>query len=309
VPRLDGTEEQDDAEPRAQALRRPSDVVSVFQGDALKLDEATRITERYDAKVVVLVGDKDVGKTTLIAETHHAFLAGPLAGHRFAESMTLPGFERRCFQARTRSRRETADTFRTSLSTGVRLFHLAVRSDTLFTATQHLLIADVSGEAFKSMRHRSEEVDKFAPFLQRAHCVTMLVSGWRLASGKHAQHARATSRTLLNVLLERQALSSSSIVQYVVTKWDCVVRGQAVAAANALLGEVQSQYSGRLRDLTCHQVATRGGADVGLAPRFGLEGLFGAWASQRPPDESTPGKRQILPENARSYLRYEGVSR
>jgi hypothetical protein len=310
VPRLEGAEDQaDDSEAsRAKGSPSVSDLVPVFQGDALRLDEAARITERYDAKVVILVGDKDVGKTTLLAETHHAFLAGPVAGHRFAGSMTLPGFERRCFQARTRSRRETPDTFRTSLSTGVRLFHLAIRSDAPLASTQHLLIADVSGEAFKAMRHRSDEVDKFAPFLQRAHCVTMLVSGWRLASGKHAQHARTASRTLLNVLLERQALSRSSVVQYVVTKWDCVVRGQAVAAADTLLGEVETQYSERLRELTCHRVATRGGSDVGLAQRFGLDGLFGAWARQRS-FEPVPSARPALPEDARSYLRYQGLSR
>lgn len=282
-------------------------IVSVFQGEALKLDEAIRITEHYGAKLVVLVGDKDVGKTTLIAETHHAFLAGPVAGYRFAESQTLPGFEKRCFQARTRSRRDTADTFRTSLSTGVRLFHLGVRSETFATPTQHLLIADVSGEAFRTMRHRAEEVDKFAPFLRQAQCVTMLVSGWRLTSGKHAQHARTASRTLLNALLERRALSSSSNLQYVVTKWDCVVRADVIALADTLLGDVDQRYASRVRELTCHRLATRGGADVSLPPRFGLAELFGTWVKQRAQDVS---RRSLtdLPTDARSYLRYGGFA-
>jgi len=64
-----------------------------FFGGVVPFESAHEIAAAHDTKLVVLLGEKDSGKTTLLAELHQLFLEGPVGDMMFAGSMTLPEFE------------------------------------------------------------------------------------------------------------------------------------------------------------------------------------------------------------------------
>ena len=73
--------------------------VELPSGDALSAEEANQTTRSSVARVIVPVGLVGVGKTTLLSEIYERFREGPFAGHRFAWSRTLHGFEQRAQRA------------------------------------------------------------------------------------------------------------------------------------------------------------------------------------------------------------------
>src|SRR4051812_16568596 len=70
------------------------------RGEALGPVAANRIAASSRATVVVLLGDANSGKTTLLASVYERFGLGKLGGHWFLGSRTLHGFELRCHRSK-----------------------------------------------------------------------------------------------------------------------------------------------------------------------------------------------------------------
>ena len=98
--------------------------VELPSGDALSADEANQTTRLSVARVIVPVGLAGVGKTTLLSEIYEKFREGPFAGHLFAWSRTLHGFEQRAHNARIASRRSVPTTPRTPVGDLGAFLHL-----------------------------------------------------------------------------------------------------------------------------------------------------------------------------------------
>jgi hypothetical protein len=99
-------------------------------GEALTPEEVDQLLRWRGATFVTVVGDSHSGKTTLICALYDRFLRGPFAGLTFVASRTLVALERRSHYARVDSGRATPETMRTTISDGLRYFHLAVRPAT-----------------------------------------------------------------------------------------------------------------------------------------------------------------------------------
>ena len=308
MPRLDDGAVEDTSaglagESNSDRVDERNDWTLLPNGSLLSLSDASRVLEAVPAQIIMFVGEKKVGKTTLLAELHHAFLAGPVGDQLFAGSITLPAFENFCFRSRIRSRRSRGETTRTSLAAGVKVLHLRVRNKVERTPATNLLLADTSGEAFKAMRMRKEEVDVLAPLLVRADAVVVLTDGRKIASPQAAQQARTNTRTLIRVLLERRAVSASSALHLVITKWDEVVRAGATAGAEAHFQEVTETFGSSVGTIDCHRVAARPHPQARLERYFGLPDLLAALL--RPvPKVALNYPRLEVPSTARSYLRF-----
>ena len=122
--------------------------ITLPSGDALTANDAHRLTSGAQSTVVMLVGMVKSGKTTVLAEIFERFRLGPFAGHLFAGTRTIMGFERVCHYARAASQGEVEDTGRTVRGIENNLLHLdLVHQDS--RARKRLLISDLSGEDFQ----------------------------------------------------------------------------------------------------------------------------------------------------------------
>lgn len=201
--------------------RRPwqqsEEVERLHSGEALTLEEATRVRQGHQTAVVVPVGEVDVGKTTMIAALFEALGAVSVGGWSFAGSLSLMGFEARSHDAMIDSGRPEADTPRTSRNTDQVLLHLSlVGSD---QTRRHLLLADVSGEHAESLRRHNDPGD-YVDLLKAATCVLLMVDGENLAdpASRHAETTKA--RTLFKAINENHLLADGAAVLVIVTKWD-----------------------------------------------------------------------------------------
>lgn len=205
-----------DESPRGHvAVRLAGSMVALHSGEALSAYEATRILQRTPAKVVVSVGPVNVGKTTLLAGIYET-VAREASHHAFAGSLSLIGFEARCFAASAASRRTVAETERTTRDTDKLLLHLRVSRD---ECTSELLLADVSGENAHDLL-RFNDPGQYAPLLRAASNVLLLVDGDRIARPTERHGCVEEARTLIRALAESRLISDDCVFTVVVTKGD-----------------------------------------------------------------------------------------
>lgn len=261
----------------------PSDDDITFgSGFPLLLREVRVVTEENDARLVVIMGEKDAGKTTLLAEIHYQFLTGPFAGFLFAGSRTLVGFEEKCFYSRIESGGDDDDTERTK-HVDVRVMHLVVRDEQLHDPPIYLLFADVSGERFRQIRGSREEAEEFAPLLKRADRIALLVDGERLADIKTRQIATTHPKTLLRGLLEAGALGRDSIVDIVLAKWDAVIAAKVEAVAAGLEEGLLRDFGSQVQEMNAHRISARRKHNVPITEGMGLGELLQVWTRKRIP--------------------------
>ena len=214
----DAVVEVPEASPRGRvAVRLARLTVALHTGEALTAREATRVLQRTSARVVVPVGPVDVGKTTLLASIYEMVARGS-SSYSFAGSLSLIGFEARCFAATAASRRTAADTARTTRDTENQLLHMRVSRD---DSTTDLLLADVSGEYAQDLV-RYDEPGVYAPLLRAASHVLLLVDGGRLARPTERYGCLEEARTLIRALAEGELVRDGSVLTVVVTKGDAL---------------------------------------------------------------------------------------
>ena len=277
--------------------------IPLHTGEALDGDGLEDIGAAHPRQAIMLLGPKRVGKTTLLAEIHNKFLCGPFAGFLFAGSLTLPGFERRCYLARTTSRMEKPDTRRTPLSSGVHYFHLAVRDSVLNDPIRHIIIGDASGERFRTLHMNREDVLAMKPLLAAMDRTVFMVDGRHLANPVKRQQARTRARVLVRSLIETGVLCTDSKIDFVISKWDYIVEYQIEDFAEALLKEAQDTYASSVQEFAVHRVSARPSIKSKLEKGFGMDGLFQAWAR---PIRTPNAKLAEVPETSRSFLRNVG---
>ncbi|MBX3506481.1 MAG: hypothetical protein KF895_13465 [Parvibaculum sp.] len=275
--------------------------ILTYEGTALALDESSELANAFDTRVVLLMGERDAGKTTLLAEIHHAFLKAPFAGHLFAGSRTLLGFEQRCFLSRIASGESKEDTERTK-SADVSLLHLTLAPEEAPDKHTHLLFTDVSGERFKEVRSSIEDARELAPLIRRADQIVLLVDGDRLTVPKTQMATRTNASTFLRCLLEAADLGLARALHIVVSKWDFVVaRG---AAKDVVAFEDAIRKAVRPLVPRFHRVAARVTNETELQAGFGLDALVAAVAAPREA-RSTQNNLVALPiSSGRQFHRY-----
>ena len=131
---------------------------SLPDGYELNFDSTAYITRSSDARVVVLAGEPDAGKTTLVTCIFEQFSEGMYAGQKVAWSDTVLSFERICYRSRVSSEAERPDTERTK-GLSPRFFHLQLQNKES-GKLKDLLVTDVSGEAYRRALDSQEDALK-----------------------------------------------------------------------------------------------------------------------------------------------------
>lgn len=278
-----------------------SDLVSLYPGDYLGLEETLSVTRANPTTVVLVAGPVGSGKTTLFASLYTLFQQGPFAGQLFTGSRTLLAFERVCFPSRIDSDRAVPDTERTSTGDGERFLHLGLVPEASRTPRRDLLLPDVSGEVFRDVEDSDDACRKLT-LLKRADHLALLVDAGLLADPGRRQAARASADNFLRRCVEAGMLGRTSVVDVVFSKWDLFI---AANGDEEFLEETRRQiddsYLGALGRLRFLKVAARPAMAI-LPFASGLAELLKGWL------ETTPVHAEPivdkLPDNSRSFDRF-----
>lgn len=252
------------------------DHVDLPTGTAFDPTSAYEVCRERVARVVILAGEQRSGKTTLLASLYELFQEGPVGRFTFAGSKTLPAFEERCHDARMTSGRDVPETERTKPLEGLRFLHIALSDPERRTRT-NLLLGDMSGELYDTVRDSSDECAKYG-FLRRADHFVVMLNGAKLAENSHAE-AFAHARGVVRSLLDADVLRGHTHVTLLTTKWDLILKDGG-DGARARLDELEqgfrSSFAAKLPRLHFAHVAARPRAS-GLDFAYGLGGLLDTW--------------------------------
>ena len=189
----------------------------IHSGEALDPIEARVITRCFPTTVVLVMGEVKCGKTTLLGSLYERIRLGRVEKFRFRGSRTLIGFERRYFSSRTSSRRRNPHTRRTGTKEAGFLHLDLVKPEA--SSRHQLLLADVSGEAFRSLRDTPRDLTE-VPSLPRANVLALVLDGAKLADAGERYVELDQIQLLGRGLLEKAQITSAVVIQLVVAKWD-----------------------------------------------------------------------------------------
>lgn len=311
------TEPQDglvEAEPGATATPEepetqptPPDPNELPPGGPLTSHGALPITRASQTHVVILAGDLESGKTTLLACIYEKFRDGPFAGMLFAGSSTLPGFELRCHDARVESRRGTADTYRTRRSGTLEYLHLQLRDYECIQTKIDVLISDITGELFEEACD-SAEVCREISDLSRADHVALLLDGKKLTDSRQRHNVLRRADQLLRRCRQEGLIDDGSRIDVLFTKWDVVPvsdSGHRELDFEAHVVETLSASIGSsVAALRFHHIAARPEPASTMEEAFGVEELVREWLQDGFRNWPSPGGEMSHDDAGREMSRY-----
>lgn len=271
--------------------------------DLLGIEDADELMRWRPANLVAIVGERDAGKTTLVAEIYERFLRAPFAGLMFAGSRTLTGFEKRCYLARIRSGAAAPDTVRTSVQQGLRFFHLGLTSVT--DRRRHdLLISERAGESYRAARDDPPKARGYLE-LSKARTIVFALDGERVVNDKIREDATSTVRNLIRIAAESGSVSPLAEVQLVTTKLDFLLpetAAHALAAVEDFERRMLDENGNRFAKFTVWRTAARGPSSL-VEAAFGVAPLLLSWLSPPTPAPPVPAQPILQDEFDRLLLR------
>ena len=270
-------------------MANSNDIVERFlelpSGDALTPAEADQTTRSSVTRVIIPVGLAGVGKTTLLAEIHEKFLDGPFAGHRYAWSRTLYGFEQRAHSGRIASGRRTPTTPRTTITDPNKFLHLRVAPCDGLTQPRDVLIADCPGEVFRLMRDDVREA-KSHPLLPRADHIAFLVNGESFGKLELRQEAYHEADLLIQSILD--AGFDKAVTSVIYTKWDAAEKGNGADRLDGFVSKFEEdllrKHGTRLGKLRFIKTSARPDLGSTQARGWNLDEVLRTWlgSARRP---------------------------
>jgi Double-GTPase 2 len=251
-------------------------------GDALTLTEAGVVSGAGPSRLIVLAGDRDCGKTTLITSLYESFLTGEFCDSRFAGSMTLPGFEQRAFLARLDSGVEIADTPRTSAAASLLVLHLCLVTADPDSRRLHMLLGDLSGERYRLSRESQADARELR-FLRYTDRLCLLIDGEKIASPRERIGAIDEAQGTLRSLLEAGVLGDKSRIDVVCSKWDLLQDDDRAAEfVEGGFADVREAFENEVLELHFGRIAARPAQVTKDIPHgFGLDALLRRWISPK----------------------------
>lgn len=270
--------------------------------DLLSIEDADELLRWRPANVVAVIGERGGGKTTLITEIYERYLRGPFAGHRFAHSRTLLGFERKGFLARLESGGAEADTERTSKAEGLKFFHLGLASD--HGARTDLLISERAGESYREARNDPTKARDFVE-LSKARTLVFVLDGERVALDKTRNEAFAAVRGMVRAFTDAGVVSFRAEMQMVTSKFDLLQRPGLEHAVRALAQfeeRMVQANAGRFAKASCARIAARA-KDNRFAPAWGVDEVLQGWLAPPASPRRVPALPNLIDEFDRFLLR------
>lgn len=257
-------------------------MVDLPSGEAFDYAEASAALKVSPGKVVLVAGENDAGKTSLLCALYECFLRGEFAGQQFAGSQTLRAFDQRCFLQRVESGRDRPDMERTPLPAGeLALLHLELEGKSSGERVA-VLATDLAGEAFRLIRDNPEECDRY-PILSHLDCITVLLDAERLRKPEQRHGHIGTTRTMLRSLLQSQTVPEGVPILLAISKWDVLPGKVEEELAIADAGEILAVAGENPTELM--KIAAAPAQGTALPANYGLETLLRKWLTALPPPD------------------------
>jgi hypothetical protein len=220
------------------------ELVAVPGDEALTLQEAGDLMARHPVNVVLVAGEAEVGKTTLVAELFARFLFGRFGPWSFGGSETLRAFHIRLHPSFAESGAGTSTTERTA-DEEMRFLHLDLSRD---GEGHNIIASDGKGEYFENLIDGSP-VAQEVPIAGRVNRCLIAIDGSRLNDPTLRDSTMSHARLLLRALRGPEGIPPECPVALVCTKWDCV-DGQSREAVLTRLNALATAQDGNVVVLT-----------------------------------------------------------
>ncbi|WP_201980428.1 TRAFAC clade GTPase domain-containing protein [Hymenobacter rubidus] len=205
-----------------------ADSIYFASGEALLGSSIETITYAFPAKLILIIGGPDCGKTTLVSAVFESFQKRALGNFIFAGSYTQVGFELISYLAREASGKIDPDTERTKSAEFLYL-HLSIRDKLLAHKAQHLLFTDVSGERFNLARDTQAEMDELT-ILKKADHIFYIVDGEALSNVKTRDTTKQDVIIFLKRAIKANLLTKDNQLIILINKFDRVIKNSAQQA-------------------------------------------------------------------------------
>ncbi len=293
---LEDEDEDEDEFSTEENASAHADQLALPSGNALDIEGVDEFLRWRPSTFVTIVGEQDSGKTTLICSIYERFLRGPFAGHVFAGSRTLMDLERRSHYSRAVSGGSRPDTPRTSLSEGVRFFHLALARSDALNVRDDLMLSDRAGETYRQVRNNPGLVRELVE-VQKADVVVLLLDGERVSSPAERTGAMLSVRQTLRAFIDGGAIDTSSNVQIVTTKIDLFAGLPEGGASEQRLREFQTllnaDFASKVGQLSFYDVAARD-PQMRFPPAWQVDVVLRSWLN-RPVAKGVRSARPQIP--------------
>jgi hypothetical protein len=226
----------------------------------LTLLAASEVLNDRPCIVVLVAGEANAGKTTLLGELWAQFLRGSFSGWDFAGSRTLLALSELQALARASSGRSNPDTVRTR-SEEPQLLHLAVQDD---YKRSELLLSDVRGEYFEPVINGQVLGDRMTLASRADRCI-LLLSGEDYATRGGRARTLSRARQLLGGLTVTGGLTTRIPMLLAWSKADLIEESERDNAL-AMLSSLANEFGAEV-DATVSLI----GARPEIGPQLGLD--------------------------------------
>jgi hypothetical protein len=192
--------------------------VGLGGAESLTWREADRVAARHGATIVLVAGNQESGKTTLLLQLWAQFLRGPFAGYRFAGSETLDAFDDRHYPCRFDSGNPYPLTEHTN-DTDTRFLHLRVANKD--GERQALLMTDLWGELFKDIAMGAKVADR-VPVAPKADKTMVIIDGEEIADDTRREAAMRNARLLIGAFSTEGGLRFDAPLMLLLSKSDAL---------------------------------------------------------------------------------------
>jgi len=216
VPGVSEDEEAADGPEESPARGTTAEIhVELGGDDSLTLPQADRLATAYGSFVVLVAGEFQSGKTTLVAELYGGFLRGRYCGWSFAGSDSLYTLDRRYHTTRAKSGLDHPDMPRTD-EEEMRLLDLRVHGGRRILP---FMFSDVRGEFFDNVS-QGAAVENEVPLAARSDAVLVLVDGEKVGDRYLRTETLQLTRLLIAGLTEEGGLAPDTPLAIVLAKKD-----------------------------------------------------------------------------------------
>jgi len=275
--------EEDDFEPgedsenegAERSSDQPINMISLFKGEELTIEQITDVTYRFPATKIYILGEHDSGKTTILATLFEMFQAAPFHDFHYAGSLTQIGFERRCFYSRLASKNDDADTERTKAEE-FHFLHIAIKKSYSEKQATHLLISDIAGEKIKRAKSNTQDMEDLA-IITDSHHISFVIDGEKLAEIKTRQAVLTQAKTFVRKAIDEKIMDNQTRLAIVVSKWDLLEGLEGFDYNLLIVNPFTRDFQSSLGELNFLKIAVRPDSFDVFKLGHGLLDLLNFW--------------------------------
>lgn len=256
-------------------VTKKKSAVQLFTGRELSQTQNSLVTNSYDNRLIMIVGESESGKTTLLAEFFISLQKNSLCKYLFAGSFTQIGFEERAFHATLASGNLKPKTERTK-SKDFSFLHLSLKhEDRLHEPASHLLFSDTSGETFRDAKTSTILMQQLTA-LKSADFTLFLIDGEKLATSSSRHVTIEAAKTLIQKAISENIFDKKTNLKVAIAKWDFLVDDTSFDWRAKIEQPFRQRFEQYLGVLNFTRIAAR--SDNAKVPAgFGICELFDEW--------------------------------